>query len=124
MATPAPALPPVPDAVAQGPRLSWDRGDGFDTRDPSAPPVWRCYGCDLMLGYQTAYCPSCEEEVTCWLDDGKNGCFAEVEAYWRNPAPFEAERDAMRDTFNAAMAPHDKRVRAQMEALWAGEARS
>lgn len=44
-----------------------------------------------------------------------------VQAYINNPAPFEAERARRRAIFNAAMAAHDARVRAEQERRWAFE---
>lgn len=45
----------------------------------------------------------------------------ELEAYWRDPAPFEAERARQRAIYDAALAPHRARVRAAQEARWAAE---
>jgi len=44
-----------------------------------------------------------------------------IEAYWRNPKPFDEERARRLAILNAAMAPHDARVRASQEARWAKE---
>lgn len=30
-------------------RQSWDRGDGYDARDPNAPDVPTCAGCDALI---------------------------------------------------------------------------
>jgi hypothetical protein len=47
--------------------------------------------------------------------------FDTLEAYWRDPAPFEAERVEGQAQINALFAPHEARIRAQMEAMWAAE---
>lgn len=47
-----------------------------------------------------------------------------IEAYWRNPQPFEQERARRLAMFNAAMAAHDARVRAEQERRWAKEERA
>jgi hypothetical protein len=39
----------------------WQRHDGFDPRDPSAPAVFMCTGCDASRDKATAFCPSCNE---------------------------------------------------------------
>jgi len=36
----------------------WDRGDGYDDRDPDAPHVERCGGCDAYMFDGT--CGACE----------------------------------------------------------------
>lgn len=45
-----------------------------------------------------------------------------IEAFWRDPRPALAEQARRREIFNAAMAPHYARVRAEQEARWAAEA--
>ncbi|MGI4744922.1 MAG: hypothetical protein ACRYGI_11505 [Janthinobacterium lividum] len=47
-----------------------------------------------------------------------------IEAYWRDPSTFIAERARRFAEFDAAMAPHDARVRAKQEARWAQEGQS
>lgn len=44
-----------------------------------------------------------------------------LEAYWRDPRSFEAERQAWQARINALFADHDARVRAEQEARWAAE---
>ncbi|RYF11403.1 MAG: hypothetical protein EOO77_19450 [Oxalobacteraceae bacterium] len=44
-----------------------------------------------------------------------------LEMYWKNPAPFEAEKVEGQAQINALFAPHEARIRAQMEAMWAAE---
>jgi len=44
-----------------------------------------------------------------------------IESYWRNSKPFDEERARRLAIFNAAMAPHDARVRAEQERRWAFE---
>ena len=50
--------------------------------------------------------------------------FETLEAYWRDPTPFEAEQVAGQAQINALFAPHEARIRAQMEARWAAEEES
>lgn len=47
--------------------------------------------------------------------------FPTLEAYWHDPAPFEAEKVVGQARLNAVFAPHEARVRAQMEARWTAE---
>jgi hypothetical protein len=44
-----------------------------------------------------------------------------LEAYWSDPAPFEAERRDGQAKIDALFAAHTARVRAQQEARWAQE---
>ncbi len=44
-----------------------------------------------------------------------------LEAYWKNPEPFDAERAWKRRQFEQAMAAHDAREKAKREARWAEE---
>lgn len=44
-----------------------------------------------------------------------------LEAYWRDPAPFEAERAREQAKIDALFAKHDARVRAEQERRWAQE---
>lgn len=44
--------------------------DGFDHNDPAAPPVWRCWSCDGFLPSNVAFCASCDDESTGYLDYG------------------------------------------------------
>lgn len=47
--------------------------------------------------------------------------FSEIEAYWRNPAPFEAARIAGQAQIDALFVEHDAAVRRAQEARWALE---
>lgn len=47
-----------------------------------------------------------------------------VQAYINNPKPFDEERARRLAIFNAAMAGHDARVRAEQERRWAQEERA
>ncbi len=55
------------------------------------------------------------------IADAQRYDFAEIEAYWRDPAPFQAARAAGQARIDAAFASHEARVRAQLEARWARE---
>lgn len=46
------------------------------------------------------------------------GEFAELEAYWRNPAPFYADKIAGQARINALFKPHEDNVLKQMQAMW------
>jgi hypothetical protein len=47
--------------------------------------------------------------------------FSEIEAYWRDPTPFDAARVEGQARIDALFVPHEARVKAQMEARWASE---
>lgn len=53
--------------------------------------------------------------------DGAPLMVPNLERYWSNPAPYDAERAWKRRQFEEAMAAHDARVRAQQEKRWARE---
>lgn len=59
--------------------------------------------------------------MTITFIDGTPLACPNLEAYWRDPAPFEAERERRRQEFNAALAGHDARVREAQEVRWAFE---
>lgn len=39
----------APMATQPAYRAHWDRGDGYDARDPNAPFVPSCAGCDALI---------------------------------------------------------------------------
>ena len=45
----------------------------------------------------------------------------EIQAYWRDPRPFEAARKQGQAEIDALFAEHNARVRAKQEARWAKE---
>lgn len=56
-----------------------------------------------------------------YLIDGEVLNVPTLQAYWNDPQPFEEERARRLAIFNAAMAAHDARVRAERERRWAFE---
>ena len=44
--------------------------------------------------------------------------FATIESYWRDPAPFEAERTKGQVAINALFADHEANVLRHMQAIW------
>lgn len=42
-----------------------------------------------------------------------------LQAYWRDPAPYEAEKRAGQAGIDRLFAPHDARVREDKERIWA-----
>lgn len=44
--------------------------------------------------------------------------FSTLEAYWRDPAPFEADRRRGQAEINAAFVQHEVNVLKQMQAIW------
>lgn len=56
--------------------------------------------------------------------DAYEAKWAAIQEYWRNPQPFDEERARRLAIFNAAMAPHDARVRAEQEMRWEREERA
>lgn len=47
--------------------------------------------------------------------------FAEIEAFWADPTPYEYARIAGQAAINALFADHEARVRAEQAARWARE---
>lgn len=63
-----------------------------------------------------------EPETGPWRDEPMD--MSALKSFWRDPAPYIAEERRRRAQFDAAMAPHDARVRAAQEARWAEDALS
>jgi hypothetical protein len=51
-------------------RQWWDRGDGWDDRNPRAPDCYRCWGCDLAREAEVQFCPDCAEITSGYLWKG------------------------------------------------------
>jgi len=49
------------------------RADHFDPRDPSAPAVFMCTGCDAMRDAEVAFCESCEDVTGSYVGPGIAG---------------------------------------------------
>ena len=55
------------------------------------------------------------------VPDAPENDFSTLEAYWRDPAPFEAEKAAGQAQVNALFAEHEAKCRADREARWAAD---
>lgn len=53
--------------MAQAYKPKWDRGDGYDDRNPRAPAVYRCTGCDGFRDLCDAFCAGCDEVTLGYL---------------------------------------------------------
>lgn len=80
--------------AARRPRHVYDRGDGYDARDPDAPLIFCCDGCDAYRETERAYCPSCEEVTGSYMGTGER--FGMVMRYSTDPA-YAAVLDTERD---------------------------